>query len=145
MHAQPEQRRIAPALTYDQMLETVRYDGAYPTRERAEQSVNAVLAALGQQLGDCLRTALAACLPPEAADALTTALPPTAQPRTGWGFVQDIAARTGVAPAVARWDTGAVLSTVAALLPPDLLTQVLGGLPAGYALLFGRAELVQAA
>ncbi|MFJ1586626.1 DUF2267 domain-containing protein [Streptomyces sp. NPDC088197] len=144
MHAQSEQRRTASALTYDQMLETVRYDGAYPTRERAEQAVHAVLAALGSQLGDDPRTALAAHLPRQAADVLT-AQAPTAQPRTGWSFVQDIAARTGVTPAVARWDTGAVLSTVAALLPGDLLTRTINELPAGYALLFGRAELARAA
>ncbi|MFF7159713.1 DUF2267 domain-containing protein [Streptomyces sp. NPDC008139] len=144
MHAQSEQRRTASALTYDQMLETVRYDGAYPTRERAEQAVHAVLAALGGQLGDDLRTALAAHLPRRAADILA-AQAPTAQPRTGWSFVQDIAARTGVTPAVARWDTGAVLSTVAALLPGDLLTRTISELPAGYALLFGRAELARAA
>ncbi|MEE4540453.1 DUF2267 domain-containing protein [Streptomyces sp. V4-01] len=144
MHAQPGQRRKPPAPSYDRMLETVRYDGAYPTRERAAQAVHTVLGALGGQLGADLRAELAARLPAEAADALT-AQQPAAQSRTGWGFVQDIAGRTGVSPAVARWDTGAVLSTVAALAGPDLLTLLIGGLPSGYALLFGRAELARAA
>lgn len=144
MHAQPGQRRPATALSYDQMLERVRYDGAYPTRERAGQAVHAVLAALGCQLSGDLRAELAAHLPVEAAGALTAQVP-AAQPHTGWGFVQDIAARTGTTPAVARWETGAVLSTVAALAGPDLLTRVLAQLPSGYALLFGRAELTQAA
>jgi hypothetical protein len=42
-----------PSLTpYEQMLEKVRYEGAYPTRERAEQAVRLVLAGLGRQLPD---------------------------------------------------------------------------------------------
>lgn len=56
-----------------------------------------------------------------------------------------IATRTGGTPATARWDTGAVLATVADLAGPDLLDRILTQLPSGYALLFGRAELVQAA
>ncbi|WP_327286827.1 DUF2267 domain-containing protein [Streptomyces sp. NBC_01198] len=140
----PGQRRDAPALTYDQLLERIRYDGAYPTRERAEQVTRRVLAALGSQLAEDLRTELAAQLPAEAARILTSAAR-AAHPLTGWGFVQDMAARTDVTPAVARWNTGTVLSALAHLADSDLLTRTLGELPSGYALLFGRAELVQAA
>ncbi|WP_329172955.1 DUF2267 domain-containing protein [Streptomyces sp. NBC_01477] len=144
MRTQPGRRRNAPALTYDQLLERVRYDGAYPTRERAEQVTRTVLTALGSQLAGDPRAELAAQLPVEAARALHSEAP-AARPLTGWGFVQDLAARTGVTPAVARWNTGAVLSTVAGLADPDLLGRILDELPSGYALLFGRAELVQAA
>jgi uncharacterized protein (DUF2267 family) len=144
MHAQSEERRTAPVPSYDQMLEAVRYDGAYPTCERADQAVRTVLGALGGQLGDELRTEVAARLPAEAARALM-AQAVAAPPRTGWSFVQDIAARTGASPAIARWDTGAVLGRVAALAGADLLDRLLAELPSGYALLFGRAELAAAA
>ncbi|KJY17238.1 hypothetical protein VR43_30815, partial [Streptomyces sp. NRRL S-104] len=55
--------------------------------------------------------------------------------------VKDLAARTGTSPAVARWDTGAVLAVVARLAGPGLLARILHRLPDGYALLFGQAQL----
>ncbi|MFE9846965.1 DUF2267 domain-containing protein [Streptomyces goshikiensis] len=45
------------------MLEKVRYEGAYPTRERAEEAVRVVLAGLGRQLTGDERVDLARCLP----------------------------------------------------------------------------------
>lgn len=133
-----------PVMTFEQMLEKVRYDGAYPTRERAEEVVRLVLSGLGRQLTGEERVELAARLPFEAASILTAQVPGI-QPLTGWAFVKELAARTGATPATTRWDTGAVLAVVAALAGPDLLTRILNRLPTGYALLFGRAELVQAA
>ncbi|GHA07580.1 hypothetical protein GCM10010372_03590 [Streptomyces tauricus] len=103
-----------------------------------------MLAALGRQLTGEEGLDLAACLPAEAALVLT-GQSPDAQPLTGWGFVKDLATRTGGTPATARWDTGAVLTAVADLAGPDLLDRVLARLPSGYALLFGRAELIQRA
>ncbi|MER6075645.1 DUF2267 domain-containing protein [Streptomyces sp. NPDC001817] len=129
---------------YEQMLEKVRYDGAYPTREKAEEAVRLVLAGLGRQLTGDERVELAARLPLEAARIFTAQIPDT-QPLTGWAFVKDLAARTGATLATTRWDTGSVLCVVAALAGPDLLTRILRQLPSGYALLFGRAELTQAA
>ncbi|MEC4576493.1 hypothetical protein [Streptomyces virginiae] len=97
MYGQPRRANPAqPAMTFDQMLERVRYEGDHPTRERAEEAVRTVLAA-----------------------------------------------RAGTTPAVARWDTGAVLAVVARLAGPDLLARILRQLPGGYALLFGEAELRQ--
>ncbi|KOU29475.1 hypothetical protein ADK52_05780 [Streptomyces sp. WM6372] len=128
------------AMTFDQMLERVRYEGAYPTRERAAEAVHHVLAALGRQLTGDERVRLAQCLPVEAALTLTAQIPDTQQ-LTGWGFVKDLAARTGVSPAVARWHTGAVLAVVTRLAGPDLLARILHRLPDGYALLFGQAQL----
>ncbi|MFI5670984.1 DUF2267 domain-containing protein [Streptomyces sp. NPDC051704] len=142
MYDQPRPNLAAPAMTFDHMLERVRYEGAYPTRERAEAAVRTVLAALGRQLTGDERVDLAQCLPVEAALTLTAQIPDT-QHLTGWGFVKDLAARTGVSPAVARWDTGAVLAVVARLAGPDLLARILHRLPDGYALLFGQAELRQ--
>ncbi|MFC8228969.1 DUF2267 domain-containing protein [Streptomyces sp. NPDC057287] len=136
--------RSTADVTYDQMLEKIRYDGAYPTRERAETVTEVVLSALGRQLSGDERVDLAAHLPTRAARLLTAEIPsPT--PLTGWSFVKDLAARTGGTPATTRWDTGAVLVTIADLAGPALLDRILAQLPAGYALLFGRAELIQAA
>ncbi|MEU7075192.1 DUF2267 domain-containing protein [Streptomyces narbonensis] len=129
---------------YDQMLEKVRYEGAYPTRERAEEAVRLVLAGLGRQLTGDERVDLAGCLPLEAARVLTAQIPDP-QPLTGWAFVKDLAARTGASLATTRWDTGSVFSAVAAYAGPHLTTRILRHLPSGYALLFGRAELTSAA
>ncbi|MEU0302977.1 DUF2267 domain-containing protein [Streptomyces sp. NPDC006175] len=144
MRSPHEPTRTPARVTFDQMLERIRYEGAYPTRERAEAVTRAVLSGLGRQLTGAERADLAACLPAEAALPLTAQTPESDQ-LTGWGFVKDLAARTGGTPATARWDTGAVLATVGHLAGPDLLDRVLARLPAGYALLFGRAELIQAA
>ncbi|WP_443056352.1 DUF2267 domain-containing protein [Streptomyces sp. IBSBF 3136] len=140
----PLQQLPVPAMTYEQMLEKVRYEGAYPTRERAEEAVRLVLAGLGRQVTGDERVDLAARLPEEAARILTGQIP-AIEPLTGWAFVKDLAARADAPLATTRWDTGSVLATVAALAGPDLLTRILRGLPGGYALLFGRAELTRAA
>ncbi|XUL87752.1 DUF2267 domain-containing protein [Streptomyces galilaeus] len=133
-----------PGMTFHQMLERIRYEGAYPTRERAEDVTRAVLGALGRQLTGDERVDLAACLPVEAALDFTAQIP-SPRPLTGWGFVKDLAARTGATPATARWDTGAVLAVVGRLAGPGLLDRILAQLPSGYALLFGRPELTQTA
>ncbi|WP_405826652.1 DUF2267 domain-containing protein [Streptomyces sp. NBC_00838] len=144
MYPQAEVPPSAPVTTYDQMLEQVRYEGAYPTRERAERTTRIVLSALGRQLTPDERAEVAASLPVDAARILM-AEPPAAEPLTGWGFVKDLATRTGGTPATTRWDVGTVLTLVGHLAGDDLLDRLLAQLPSGYALLFGRAELVQAA
>ncbi|PWI41955.1 DUF2267 domain-containing protein [Streptomyces sp. ICBB 8177] len=131
-------------MSYAQMLERVRYDGAYPTRERAEDAVVAVLAGLGRRLTGEERFELAARLPRQAAAVLTAEIPGTAA-GTGWEFVKEVAGRTGGTLATTRWDVGSVLGVVARLAGPELLGRILRQLPGGYAILFGRAELVQAA
>ncbi|MCX5612550.1 MULTISPECIES: DUF2267 domain-containing protein [unclassified Streptomyces] len=140
MYDQPRANPSLAAMTFDQMLERVRYEGAYPTRERAAESVHTVLAALGRQVTGDERVDLAQRLPVEAAVTLTAQIPDTEQ-LTGWGFIKDLASRTGATPATARWDTGAVLAVVTRLAGPDLLARILRQLPDGYALLFGQAEL----
>ncbi|KRD21007.1 MULTISPECIES: DUF2267 domain-containing protein [unclassified Streptomyces] len=136
--------RSTVGMTFEQMLERVRYEGAYPTRAQAEESVRAVLAALGRQLTGDERVELAARLPHEAAVTFASGIP-AAERLTGWGFVKDLASRTGGTAATTRWDTGTVLRVVAQLAGEELLGRVLDRLPSGYALLFGRAELTQAA
>ncbi|PPS90602.1 DUF2267 domain-containing protein [Streptomyces sp. MH60] len=135
---------IEPAMSFVQMLEQVRYHGAYPTRQRAEEVVSAVLAALGRRVTGEERVELAARLPREAAEILAAQIPGT-DSMTGWAFVRDLAARTGGTLATTRWDVGSVLGVVARLAGPDLLDRILAQLPSGYAILFGRAELTQAA
>lgn len=135
--------RRAPGMTYGQMLERVRYDGAYPTRDRAEQVVCDVLDALARQLTGEERAALAARLPIEAACVLN-AQAPSSGVLTGWGFVKELAGRTGGTPATTRWDAGAVLPTVAHLAGEELVARIIARLPPGYALLFGRIELNRA-
>ncbi|MHC5257416.1 DUF2267 domain-containing protein [Streptomyces sp. UC4497] len=144
MFSLQEPSRHAVGTTFEQMLEKVRYEGAYPTRARAEEAVRAVLAALGRQVTGDERVELAARLPYEAAVVLTSEIP-AAEPLTGWGFVNDLASRTGGTAATTRWDAGTVLRIVARLAGEGLLDRVLAQLPAGYALLFGRAELTQTA
>ncbi|MFG2114512.1 DUF2267 domain-containing protein [Streptomyces sp. NPDC048718] len=139
MSDQPRLHRLQSAMTSEQMLERVRHEGAYPTRERAEEAVHTVLAALGRQLVGDERVDLAQRLPVEAALVLTAQIP-AAEQLTGWGFVRDLAIRAETTPAIARWDTGAVLTVVARLAGPDLLARILQQLPAGYAVLFGQAE-----
>ncbi|GHJ40404.1 DUF2267 domain-containing protein [Streptomyces sp. TS71-3] len=129
---------------YEQMLEKVRYEGAYPTRERADEVVRLVLAGLGRQLTGDERVDLAARLPLEAARILASPSPDT-QPLSGWAFVKDLAARSGASLATTRWNTGSVLAAVTAHAGPELITRILHQLPTGYALLFGRAELAPAA
>ncbi|KAA0929862.1 DUF2267 domain-containing protein [Streptomyces apricus] len=140
----PAPSRQAYGRAYEQMLDKVRYEGAYPTRERADEAVRLVLAGLGRQLTGDERVDLAGSLPPEAARVLTEQIPDR-QPLTGWSFVKDLATRTGASLATTRWDTGSVFSAVAACAGPELVTRILQQLPTGYALLFGRVELVPAA
>lgn len=144
MQTPSQQSASTPALSYAQMLERVRYDGAYPTRERAEEVTSAVLSALGRRLTGEERVELAARLPRRAAQIFTAQIPET-DTLTGWHFIKDLAARTGGTLATTRWDAGSVLGVVAHLAGPDLLDRILAQLPSGYAILFGRAELVQAA
>jgi uncharacterized protein (DUF2267 family) len=131
-------------VTFDQLLEKVRHDGAYPTRRHAEGVVRRVLEALGRQLTGTERMELAARLPQEAACHFSSQ-PPTSSPLTGWGFVKDLAERTGGTPATTRWDTGSVLGAVGRIAGDDLTARIIGQLPDGYALLFGRAQLIRAA
>lgn len=140
----PSEQQQSYGTAYEQMLEKVRYEGAYPTRERADEAVRLVLAGLGRQLTGDERVDLAACLPREAASILTAQIPDT-RPLGGWAFVKDLATRSGASLATTRWDTGSVFTAVAAHAGPDLITRILHQLPAGYALLFGRAELNPAA
>ncbi|GAA4931093.1 DUF2267 domain-containing protein [Streptomyces coeruleoprunus] len=84
-------------------------------------------------------------LPAEAGALLAGRIPVT-QPVSAPEFVDRVA--RGLAPLTvpeARWATGTVLTVLADVAGEDLTGRVLAGLPRGYALLFGRAELAPAA
>jgi len=70
---------------------------------------------------------------------------PATRPLTAAEFVESVAARIeGSTPATARWDASSVLGVLPSLVGEDLITRIIGQLPQGYALLFGRAELTPA-
>ncbi|MFD0068962.1 DUF2267 domain-containing protein [Streptomyces sp. NPDC127574] len=140
----PSASSVPTTATFDHVLEKVRYEGVYPTRQHAQDVVRRVLEVLGRQLTGDERVELAGRLPQEAADYLTSQAP-TVRPLTGRGFVTDLAERTGGNLATTRWDTGSVLGVIARLAGEDLTTRIIGQLPDGYALLFGRAQLARAA
>lgn len=53
-------------------------------------------------------------------------------------FLRRVAAQTGARPRTAEWDAGAVLSTVADVVPSGEVDDLLSQLPTDYAELFGR-------
>ncbi|QCD56150.1 DUF2267 domain-containing protein [Streptomyces hawaiiensis] len=129
---------------WPQLIEAVRETGLYPTRTKAEQVTRTVLAALGTHVIGDERVDLARALPGEAARLIAAQIPATHR-LTAAEFVDSVAARTpGATPATARWDVSSVLSTLPPFIGDELVTRILAQLPAGYALLFGRADLTPA-
>ncbi|KAF4407608.1 MULTISPECIES: DUF2267 domain-containing protein [Streptomyces] len=128
---------------WSRLVEAVRERGQYPTSKEAERVTRIVLSALGGHVTGPERVELARRLPPEAA-AVVAAQIPAVQPLTASEFVDGVAARIeGATPATARWDVSSVLSVVADVAGDDLVDRLIGDLPSGYALLFGRAELAR--
>ncbi|MFF5957627.1 DUF2267 domain-containing protein [Streptomyces luteogriseus] len=128
-------------VTWTQLIEAVRQSGLYPTRSKAEQVTRTVLAALGTHVTGDERVDLARALPGEAARLIAAQIPATRR-LTAARFVDEVASRTpGATSATARWDVSSVLGTLPNLIGDDLITRILAQLPAGYALLFGRADL----
>ncbi|MFI2432461.1 DUF2267 domain-containing protein [Streptomyces sp. NPDC018693] len=123
-------------------VDAVREAGQYPTRAEAERVTRIVLSALGGHVVGDERVALARALPPEAASVVAAQIPVT-RPQTAAEFVDGVAARVeGATPATARWDVSSVLSVLPELVGDALVDRVIAELPPGYALLFGRAELL---
>ncbi|MER6027141.1 DUF2267 domain-containing protein [Streptomyces sp. NPDC001851] len=123
---------------WDLFLGRVRENGAYATDKEAERVVRAVLVALGALLESEARTDLAAQLPPRCEPLLLDPLPAT-RPMTPAEFVAAVALLIdGATEETARWDTSAVLSTVADSVDSRLVRQILAQLPPGYGLLFGH-------
>ncbi|MGK5530996.1 DUF2267 domain-containing protein [Streptomyces sp. URMC 129] len=126
-------------------MNQVRQYGQYASGSEAERVTRVVLTELGCHLTGDERADLARSLPTEAA-ALLTGGAPAERPLAAAAFVRDVATRLGgCAEATARWDVSSVLCVVARAADDELVNRVIGALPPGYALLFGRAELARAA
>ncbi|MGJ5755574.1 uncharacterized protein (DUF2267 family) [Streptomyces puniciscabiei] len=141
----PQPRTTIPAQpdtrAWDELTEAVREAGQYTTRAEAERVTRTVLSALGGHVTGEERVALAQALPRQAAQVIASQIPAT-RPLTAREFVDSIAMRIeGATPATARWDASSVLSVLADRIGDPLTTRILAQLPAGYALLFGRADL----
>lgn len=131
-------------MQWSEFLAAVRERGQYSTVREAERVTRVVLSALGGHLSGPERTELAVRLPEEGARVLTGQLRAT-KPLPAADFVDGVAMRIpGATPATARWDVSSVLSTIADLVDPVLLDRIIDRLPPGYALLFGRAQLLTA-
>ncbi|MFF7964621.1 DUF2267 domain-containing protein [Streptomyces sp. NPDC007903] len=124
------------------LTEAVREVGQYRSTAEAESVTHTVLLALSAHLPVTERAELAPLLPTEAA--LSTPLAP--RPLTAREFVESVAPLIeNATPATARWHVTSVLTALAQQLGIATTTRLLSQLPPGYALLFGRAELVAAA
>ncbi|QLJ06155.1 DUF2267 domain-containing protein [Streptomyces sp. NEAU-sy36] len=144
-HEAATKRGTTDSARWRQLTESVREMGQYTTRAEAERVTRIVLSALGGHVTGDERVALAQALPREAGRVIAAQIPAT-HPMTAREFVESIATRIeGATPATARWDVSSVLSTLAQTIGTSLTTRILAQLPPGYALLFGRAELVTTA
>ncbi len=124
----------------DEFLGAVRERGEYTDRAEAEQVSRTVLSVLGQRLAGGEPRSLAAQLPVELQDAL----PQNERPGESFGvseFLERVAAVLNSTVESARWDTSAVLSTVADAVTGGELNKVLTQLQPAYAALFGKPEL----
>lgn len=128
-------------MKYDEFLAEVQQLGEYDSREEAERVTRAVLEMLAERLTGSEAEDLAAQLPDQMGDFLQT------QSSAGRSlgvdeFLSEVAERLGGASAeTARWDTSAVLTTVAKSIDGGQLNHVLSQLPTNYAVLFGHPEL----
>ncbi|MFH9858507.1 DUF2267 domain-containing protein [Streptomyces sp. NPDC017202] len=127
---------------WSELIAAVRESGRYPTTTEAERVTRTVLSELGGRLTGDERAALARALPATAA-ALIESRTPAPRPHSAREFVDAVATRIeGATPATARWHAGSVLGTLPPRIGAPLTDRILAQLPPGYALLFGRAELV---
>ncbi|WP_181769209.1 DUF2267 domain-containing protein [Streptomyces albidus (ex Kaewkla and Franco 2022)] len=132
-------------MRWSEFVARVGEHGRYASDDESQRVVRIVLSEFGGHLAPDIRAELAQRLPAPAVEALTFQLPVT-KPLTASQFVDAVARRMEDAThATARWDVSSVLSAIAELCGEELTDRVLAGLPAGYALLFGRGELSPAA
>lgn len=125
------------------LTDAVREVGQYGSAAEAESVTHTVLVALAAHVPLGERDTVTAVLPSEVAKAVPVQ-PLVARSLTAREFVDSIATHMDIPPARARWHVTSVLMalshhSVAAT------TRLIKCLPAGYALLFGRAELATAA
>lgn len=132
-------------MQWNELVARVREYGRYTTDAETKQVIRIVLSALGGHLTNGVRERVAGRLPATAAETLRYQLPAT-KPLTAPDFVEGVARRLEDAtPTTARWDVSSVLTVLAEVCGDGLTHEVLDDLPEGYALLFGRAQLLSAA
>ncbi|WP_030058440.1 MULTISPECIES: DUF2267 domain-containing protein [Streptomyces] len=125
-------------ISWEDFLARVVERGEYRGEAEADHAARVVLALLGEHLVGSERGELADALPGTYASLLRDAQP-AAEPLTAERFVQAVVGWIdGATPATAQWDIGAVLSSLADLVPGELIDQVVEQLPEGYDLLFGH-------
>jgi uncharacterized protein (DUF2267 family) len=128
--------------SWTDLAEAVQDAGQYVSTTEAEHVLRVVLSALGDHVTGEERVDLARALPEEAARIIASRIPLN-RPLSAPEFVDTVAARIeGATPATARWHVSSVLSVLPELVGDELVDRVLAQLPSGYALLFGKAELV---
>jgi uncharacterized protein (DUF2267 family) len=128
--------------SWTDLAEAVQDAGQYVSTTEAEHVLRVVLSALGDHVTGEERVDLARALPEEAARIIASRIPLN-RPLSAPEFVDTVAARIdGATPATARWHVSSVLSVLPELVGDELVDRVLARLPSGYALLFGKAELV---
>ncbi|OEJ21366.1 hypothetical protein AR457_36665 [Streptomyces agglomeratus] len=128
-------------MRYDEFLARVRELGEYTGQDEAATVTSKVLRVLAQRI-----------TPEEAADLAAQLPEPLREPLIDDGqrqaerfgveeFCHRIAESIGGHPRTAEWDASAVLTTLADAVSGGKLNQLMSQLPAGYAVLFGKAEI----
>lgn len=129
-------------IEYEEFLTAVAERGDYATRAEAEQVSLRVLDTLGQVLSHPDATAVAKNLPDPLGDVLVQANDSPPHLVDAEEFLIRVARRLpGASTETARWDAGAVLSTVAECLDPESVTDLIGQLGDDYDVLFGQSGL----
>ncbi|WP_416974925.1 DUF2267 domain-containing protein [Streptomyces sp. 4F14] len=137
----PRHSLIRTPEPWPHLVARVKRTGQYPTTAEAEKITRTTLTALAPHLPAPERTALARALPSEATALLAASPQP---PCKAAEFVSKVAARLGnTTPDTARWHVTSVLTTLSHYAGPTLTDRLITQLPQGYALLFGRAELMR--
>ncbi|MGA5818011.1 DUF2267 domain-containing protein [Kitasatospora sp. NPDC094028] len=127
-------------ISREDFLARVVERGEYRDEAEAEHATRVVLGLLGEHLVGAERAELADALPEAYAGPLRDS-GPACEPLTAERFVQAVVGWIdGATVATAQWDIGAVLSTLADLVPGQLVDRVVEQLPDGYDLLFGHPQ-----
>jgi uncharacterized protein (DUF2267 family) len=123
-----------------EFLANVRDRGNYADQAEAQRVTEAVLAILAQRLGAGEAKDVAAQLPADLQDPMTTGIGP-AESFGVEEFLARVARALDASTETAKWDASAVLTTLAESLTGGEFNQVLTRIQSGYAVLFGRPDL----
>ncbi|NGO08888.1 DUF2267 domain-containing protein [Streptomyces sp. HC44] len=127
-------------MTHTEFLAVVREQGEYADIDEAARVAEAVLSTLGERLQPAAADHLADQLPLEIGEFLTG----VGESGRTWGvqeFLHQVAVTADDDEETARLHAEAVLTALARTVSGGELNKLLSRLPAGYAELFGHAEL----